>query len=246
MQGYHAPAPERIHQLGSPGSRVYLYHKGGICPGYAKEYLQREGNSASIEGSGCVSELWRMVDTQPEGLRGLRNKALLLLGFAGTFRWSKWVSLDREDLETTTEGLVITLRRSKTDQEGAGRKAGIPYGSNPATCPVRALGLWVDAASITVGPIFRAINRHGRLQQGSLTSQSVALVVKDAATAAGLDAGRYAGHSLSSGLATSAAAAGAPKRAIMEQTCHKSVAMVRRYVRHGSLFRENAAAYVGL
>lgn len=149
-------------------------------------------------------------------------------------------------MEHTRDGLVVTIRRSKTDQEGQGRRVGIPYGSNPATCPVRALGAWLEPSTIVDGPLFRPVNRHGQIGPGRLTSQSVALIVKRSAAAAGLDQATYSGHSLRAGLATSAAAAGVSERSIMDQTGHNSVQMVRRYIREGSLFRENAAAMCGL
>jgi len=193
-----------------------------------------------------TDELRRMVDALPAGLVGARDCALLLVGFAGAFRRSELVGLDRADVAITLEGLVVTLRRSKTDQEGEGTKKGIPYGSHPQTCPVRALQAWLSQSKITAGPLFRGVNRHGQIGAGRLSSYAVALVVKRAATAAGLDAAKYAGHSLRAGLATSAAMAGASERAIMKQTGHKSERMVRRYIRDGSLFRENAAAVVGL
>ena len=156
------------------------------------------------------------------------------------------MALDTADVEETADGLVVTIRRSKTDQDGQGRRVGLPYGSNPATCPVRALRAWHAASGITEGPLFRPINRHGQIQDRRLTAQSVALVVKRVAEAAGLDPARFSGHSLRSGLATSAAAAGVSERSIMNQTGHKSVVMVRKYIREGSLFRDNAAAGVGL
>ncbi len=148
-------------------------------------------------------------------------------------------------MAVTTDGLVVTLRRSKTDQEGAGRTVGIPYGSDPTTCPVRATTGWITAAGLTAGPLFRGITRHGRV--GSrLSDWAVAQVVKAAAVGAGLDPTLYAGHSLRAGLATSAAAAGVSERSIMAQTGHKSLPMVRKYIRAGSLFQDNAAAKVGL
>jgi integrase len=111
---------------------------------------------------------------------------------------------------------------------------------------VRALRAWLERAVITSGPLFRPVDRHGRLGSGRLSDKAVALVVERAATAAGLDPARYAGHSLRAGLATSAAAANVPERVIALQTGHKSMTVLRRYIREGSLFRENAAAAVGL
>lgn len=193
-----------------------------------------------------TADVRAMVAALPDTLLGLRDRAILLLGFAGAFRRSELVDLDREDLEIGSEGITATLRRSKTDQEGEGRKIGIPYGVRPETCPVRAILAWLDAAGIEDGPMFRSVNRHGQLQPGRLSDKAVALVVKRQAQACGLDPARYAGHSLRAGLATSAAAAGVQERTFMAQTGHRSEKMVRRYIREGSLFRENAAAAVGL
>jgi len=188
-----------------------------------------------------------MVETlSPTSLIGVRDRALLLVGFAGAFRRSELVSLDVADVAFGADGLIVQLRRSKTDQEGEGRKVGLPFGSNPLTCPVRAVRAWLDVAVIVRGPIFRPVDRHGNVAGTQLTDQSVALVVKRCAKAAGLDPRRYAGHSLRSGLATAAAMADVSERAIMAQTGHKSLPMVRRYIRDGSLFRRNAAAAVGL
>ena len=173
-----------------------------------------------------------------------RDRALLLIGFAGAFRRSELVSLNVEDLEFNENGLVIHLRRSKTDPEEQGRKVGIPYGSTPATCPVRAVKAWMAVLHQTgEGPLFRAVDGHGRIHPLRLMRQSLALVVKKRTAKEGIE-GDYAGHSLRAGLAT--AAAGVPEHAIMAQTGHRSLATLRKYIREGSLFLENAAAKVGL
>lgn len=208
----------------------------------------RRSKGVAPEGKApaVTADVRAMVAALPDNLLGLRDGALLLMGFAGAFRRSELVSLNREDIEVGQEGAIVTVRRSKTDQEGEGRKVGIPYGARPETCPVQALLVWLEASGITEGPVFRSVNRHGRLQPGRLSDRAVALAVKRRAKACGLDPARYAGHSLRAGLATSAAAAGVQERAIMAQTGHRSEKMVRRYIRDGSLFRENAAAAVGL
>ena len=194
-----------------------------------------------------TEDIRRMITALPDTLLGLRDRTLLLIGFCGAFRRSELVGLNAEDLSFTREGLVITLKHSKTDQEGQGRKIGIPYGSRLETCPVRTLQAWLEVSGITSGPVFRPINRHGQMQEGRLSDKAVALVVKRTAQKAGLNnIEQYAGHSLRAGLATSAAAAGASERAIMAQTGHRSVMMVRRYIRDGSLFRENAVIGLGL
>jgi len=192
-------------------------------------------------------ELRQLLAVTPDHtLAGQRDRALLLLGFAGGFRRSELVALDVEDVEQTDDGLRVLIRQSKTDQEGEGRQVGIPFGQHPETCPVRAVRAWRQASAISDGPLFRGVNRHDQLQDGRLTNKSVALIIKRAADRAGMDPTRYAGHSLRSGLATAAADGGASERSIMRQTGHRSVLTVRRYIRSGSLFQENAAAYVGL
>jgi len=205
------------------------------------------GSAPAQKNAAITAEVRAMVETLSlTSLGGVRDRALLLVGFAGAFRRSELVSLDVADVSFSGDGLVVTLRRGKTDQEGVGRKVGLPFGSNPLTCPVRSLRAWLDMAGIVSGPIFRRVDRHGNVSSVRLTDQSVALIVKRCARAAGLDYEKYAGHSLRSGLATAAAMADVSERAIMAQTGHKSLPMVRRYIRDGSLFRRNAAAAVGL
>ena len=193
-----------------------------------------------------VPDLRTMLQGLGTDPAGCRDRALLLLGFAGALRRSELVGLDVADLTGGTDGLTVCLRRSKTDQEGAGRTLGIPFGSNLATCPVRAWRAWLALSSITEGPAFRPVDRHGHIGPTRLSGQAVALVLKRHAARAGLDPAEVAGHSLRAGLATSAASAGVPERVIAEQTGHKGTAMLRRYIREGSLFRENAASAVGL
>ena len=185
---------------------------------------------------------WGATDA---GLIGCRDRSLILLGFSSAFRRSELIGLDTADLDFGRDGLTVLLRRSKTDQTGAGRKVGIPYGSNPDSCPVRCLKAWIESSAIDVGPVFRSINRHGHVQPGRLSDIDVARIVKKLATRAGLDAAKYARHSLRAGHATSAAIAGASERSIMP-TGHQSVQMVRRYIRDGNLFRESSGGKLGL
>jgi len=209
--------------------------------------IRREKGIAAEAKQALLTDDLRMVLAHlPEGILGTRDRALLLLGFAGAFRRSELVSLNVEDLEFQRAGLVTRLRKSKTDQEGEGRKIGIPYGSRPDTCPVRSLQEWIEAAKIQSGPLFRPITRHGKIQASRLTAQSVALVVKRYAEAAGKDSAAFSGHSLRAGHATQAAMSGASERSIMNQTGHRSLKMVRRYIREGRLFEDNAASKLGL
>jgi site-specific recombinase XerD len=209
--------------------------------------IRRTMGTAPVQKAAALTDDIRaMVDATDAGIIGSRDRALILLGFAGAFRRSELVGLDVEDCSFGKDGLTVTLRRSKVDQQAAGRKIGIPYGSNPETCPVRTVQTWIEKASITGGPLFRSINRHGQLKPGRLSGLGVARIVKKLVKRAGLDSAKYAGHSLRAGHATSAAIAGASERSIMNQTGHRSVQMVRRYIRDGSLFRENSAGKLGL
>lgn len=179
-------------------------------------------------------------------LLAARNRALLLIGCSGGFRRSELVALDIADIVDTREGLELTLRRSKTDQEGTGVVVAVPYGSHPETCPVRALRAWLTLSGITEGPVWREVDRHGNMGAARLHADSVGRIIKRACALAGLDPTRYSGHSMRSGMATAAAAGGAPERAIMRQGRWSSRAMVDRYVRHGTIWQECAAAYMGL
>ncbi|MEN9936567.1 MAG: hypothetical protein RLZZ387_3146 [Chloroflexota bacterium] len=209
--------------------------------------IRRVRGTAPAQKAAAGTEVVRaLVAALGDDLAGLRDRALLLVGFAGAFRRSELVALDAADVTFAPEGMLLRLRRSKTDQEGRGETKGIPLGKNAGTCPVRALQAWVRAAAITEGPLFRRVDRWGRVGAARLSDRSVARVVQRAAAAAGFDPADYAGHSLRAGFATSAAAAGVSDRAIMRQTGHRSRQMLDRYVRAGGVFRENAAAEVGL
>jgi site-specific recombinase XerD len=205
-----------------------------------------KGTAPAQKAPALTDDIRAMVDASDAGIIGARDRALILAGFAGAFRRSELVSLDVEDCTFGKDGLTINLRRSKTDQDSVGRKIGIPYGANPETCPVRVLQSWMEQTGITSGPVFRSISRHGHVQADRLSGIDVARVTKKLAKRAGLDPAKYAGHSLRAGHATSAAIAGASERSIMNQTGHRSVQMVRRYIRDGSLFRENSAGKLGL
>lgn len=191
-------------------------------------------------------ELRAKVTALPDSLRGVRDRALLLVVFAGALRRSELVGLDVVDVAMTGDGTVLTLRRSKTDQEGEGRTVGIPYGSHPETCPVRALQVWLEGAQLEEGPLFRPIGPKGDVGRTRLSDRSVALIVQRTAKRAGLDPSKFAGHSLRAGLATAAAAAGVSEHDIARTTGHRSVSVLRRYVRTATVFERNAAASVGL
>jgi site-specific recombinase XerD len=147
-----------------------------------------------------------MVRNLP-GVSGLRDRALLLLGFAGAFRRSELVALTVDDLQFVDQGLIVRLRRSKTDQEGQGRNVAIPHARGSA-CPVKAVREWLDATGISTGKVFRSVSLKCRVSDAGLTAQSVALIIKRHAKRVGADPENFSGHSLRAGLATSAAKAG--------------------------------------
>ena len=168
----------------------------------------------------------------------IRDRALLLIGFAGAFRRSELVALNADDIEETPEGLRVTIRRSKTDQEGHGHVIAIPRGM--IACPVAALKAWLEAAGITEGAVFLPIAKGGRIRPTRLTDRSVADIVKAHARRAGLDPKQFAGHSLRSGFLTSAAARGASIFKMADQSRHKSMDTLRGYVRDAEIFKDHA------
>jgi site-specific recombinase XerD len=207
--------------------------------------IRRTHGTAPTQKAPVVDqELAALVGTLDGSLRGLRDRALLTMGWFGAFRRSELVALTVADVKKEREGLVVAVRRSKSDQEGHGAEKGIPYASNHALCPVRALEAWLTAAQIGDGPMFRAVDRHGRVAVDGLSDRTVARIVQGTAEKAGLDPKAFAGHSLRAGFATTAAKKGKSLDAIMRQTLHKSEEVARSYIRHAKLFDDNAA--VGL
>jgi site-specific recombinase XerD len=174
-----------------------------------------------------------------DDMKGLRDRALLLIGFAGAFRRSELVALDVEDLEESELGFKVVIRHSKTDQEGAGQTIAIVRGS--VACPVTALKAWLEAGGITTGAVFRSVKKGGAVA-GRLSAQSVADIVKLYAERVGLDPALFAGHSMRSGFITSAAKRGASIFKMMDQSRHRSVETLRGYVRDAEIFKEHAGA----
>jgi site-specific recombinase XerD len=185
-----------------------------------------------------ADKILAMVANAPTDLKGLRDCALLLLGFAGAFRRSELVALDVPDLQFCDGGLRVTIRRSKTDQEGLGATIAIVPGS--AACPIRAVRAWIKATQISDGPLFRPVTRTGKISNQRLSGRGVAEVVKSYASRAGLKVADFSGHSLRSGFLTSAAARGASIFKMMDVSRHKSVDTLRSYVRDAEIFRNHA------
>lgn len=177
-------------------------------------------------------EMMVYVDQQMP-MRAARDKALILVGFAGAFRRSELVGLQYEDITQYDSGMEVLIRRSKTDQEGAGRTVFIPC-ARGSRCPVKVLRNWLALAGIDSGPLFRPINRHDRVVgRKALTPQSVALIVKACVRRIGGEAAAkmVAGHSLRAGYCTEAAMVGLQPYQIREQTGHRSDVTLARYIR---------------
>jgi integrase len=188
-----------------------------------------------------VQDLLLILDRFTLRRKDLRDRALLLVGFAAALRRSELVGLDVSDVEEVPQGMIITLRRCKTDQDGSGRKIGVPF-ARGRHCPVHALKEWLADAGITEGSMFRPVDRHGQCEPGRLSTQAVSEVIKSKVQVLGHDPNDYSGHSLRAGLATSAALAGLPSWKIRQQTGHASDAMLQRYVRIAELFQGNVVA----
>jgi integrase len=174
-------------------------------------------------------DLQRMVESLPDSLTGLRDRAMLLVGFAGAFRRSELVALDVKHVAFLEDRMVITLPRSKTDQEGRGAKKHLPRVGG-AICPVAALQGWLVSAGIRSGPLFRKVDRWGNVGDQRLNDKTVARIIKAAAQAAGLNPDVVSGHSLRSGFITSAAGRNIAEWKIQQVSTHKSVEVLRGYI----------------
>ncbi len=213
----------------------------------ARKSIRRQIGTAQTQKSALLTEdLRKVLQLLPVTLQGTRDKAILLLGFMGGFRRSELVNLTVDDIEFVSEGLRVTIRKSKTDQEAKGRTIGIPKGRFQDACPSYALNRWLQESRIRSGPLFRGITKHGEIRDRKMDGGSIARIVKRSVKRAGFDESQFAGHSLRAGFATSAARAGAPDRHIAKQTGHRSKVVLERYIREGRLFEENAAALLDI
>jgi integrase len=217
---------------------ISVAHDAGGLPNPCKSILIRSTLNAIKRVRGVAQkeakpllkeDLFAILEVMGDCVKDARDRALLLIGFAGAFRRSELVGLDVSDVERVRQGLILHLRKSKTDQLGKGRKIGIPFGRG-RHCPVSAIDAWLERSGIVQGAVFRNINRQG-----------VAIVIRERLRAAGGDPSGFSGHSLRAGFATSASQAGVTSLKIRQQTGHASDAMLARYIRDGELFIDNAA-----
>jgi site-specific recombinase XerD len=203
------------------------------------------GVSPSKKTAILLKDLKSMLEHIPDKTIGIRDRALLLVGFTGAFRRSELSGLNIEDISFTDDGLVITIRQSKTDQNQEGQQVGIPYGSRLHTCPVRSFKKWIEVLNQNDGPVFRSIDRHENIKD-RLSSKAIGLIVKRYAELADLDSSKYGAHSLRSGFATQADLSGGKFTDIKRQGRWKNDSTVRGYMQRSNLFESNAVCDIDL
>ena len=182
-----------------------------------------------------------------DSLAAVRDRAILLLGFAGGFRRSELAALDVPDLEFRRDGLIVRIARSKGDQEGQGQIVAVVYGRRERTCPVRAMKRWLEASGLTEGPLFRPMRHGGRVVgDNRLSDRGIYEVVKSTARAAGLDAERIGAHSLRIGHVTQALENGADPLAAKAQLRHAKLDTTLGYNRRGAALKGSSSGKLGL
>lgn len=208
--------------------------------------IKRTIGTAQTKKKAATVEIIRaLVDILPDDLKGNRDRALLTFGFGGGFRRSELAALDVSHISFTEKGVLVLVKRSKTDQEAKGEEIGIYYGKHLSTCPVRSLERWIRRSGITTGHLFRTINRHGQLGE-RLTGHGIAHILKEIAEQAGFNKDLFSSHSLRHGFITSADERGKSEESIMRQTRHKSIQTMRGYLERPDPFKDNASEDIGL
>lgn len=210
----------------------------GVCE-VLKGIRNDKGVAKNKKAPVTFEDLRTLLAHVPSTPTGIRDRAILTLGFFTASRRSELVGLDVSDVAFTPKGIVVTVRHSKTDQEGRGIKKAVHL-QVPDVCPFAAVKAWLQVLGANAsGALFRAIDQHGHISPERMSDRAVALIVKRYATAAGLDADLFSGHSLRRGLATSAAQRGAGHHEIMKTTGHKKADMVNEYIDDAELFAGN-------
>jgi integrase len=216
------------------------YHRAANLPSPIKSIEVQETMKgirrtigASQKGKSPISLdiLKKLLAVLPDNLRGIRDKAILLVGFAGAFRRSELTGIKYSDIKIKPGYAEIFLGKTKTDQEGQGMIKHIPELQNKAICPVTALRTWLQAAGISDGVVFRPIGKSGNVINRFMNSQEVARLVKKYAAAAEIDPTLLSGHSLRAGFVTEAASRDQPLWKIKQQTGHRSDQVLQRYIR---------------
>ena len=210
---------------------------------------RKHGAPARRSAALTTAEIRKLSQACGMGLAGARDRALILVGFAGALRRSELVALDMEHVTWTRAGMKLLIERSKSDAEGAGAEIAIPRGRAAETCPVTALQQWLTAAGIVAGPLFRKVNRAGAVENNRLVPDAVRQILLKRAAAAGLKgtlAEPVSPHGLRAGFVTTAYGNGVPDEEIMGHTRHRSLTTMRGYVRRAKLSKVSPAGKLGL
>lgn len=235
----------RAHRMaGHPWSAAHPVIRDTLA-GIARQHGRPARRAAALG----TAEIRRLVATCSDGLCGQRDRALLLLGFAGALRRSELVGVQREHLTVTPEGLRLLIPRAKGDQAGRGAELGIPRGSRAATCPVRAVEAWLAASGCAFGPVFRKIDRWGSIETAALHPYALPKILARRLALAGIKTSgleRLSLHGLRAGFITEAYRAGALDEAIMEHSRHRDIRTMRGYVRRARLLTESPVKTLGL
>ncbi len=235
----HAAAIAKAHELAGADSPTADKQIKVLLKGIAREKRARIKQAAAFSLASFRRTVKSIDVATPAGLR---NRALLLLGFTGAFRRSELAALNVEDLTFDEEGLIIAFDQSKTNQTGQADEKAIYYSPELATCPIRSLQAWlrVSAADRQTGPVFVSLRKNNQLTSRRLTDKHINLIAQHY-----LGAG-YTAHSLRASFVTVAKLNGADDSEIMNQTKHKTSAMIRRYTRLDNVRQHNAGKKLGL
>ncbi len=222
-----------------------IYRNNSLITETVKGIKKTHGAPQRAKTPLLTKDIHSMILNLGDDLQGTRDKAILLLGYTGAFRRSELVAFNVDDLNFKFEGIEVLVRRSKTDQEGKGQVVPIPYGSNPITCPVRAIQKWIERSNIVEGPLFRAINKHAQISAIGMCSASVGVIVKRNDFVMKSD-GDYSAHSLRAGFCTQVAANGVTDTQGMRHSRHTNFNTWRKYVRLATIWQDSAATKLGL
>ncbi len=210
---------------------------------------RQHGKPARQAAALCTAEIRALVATCDDGPAGLRDRALLLVGFAGALRRSELVGIEGQHLQRVAGGFTLLLPRSKGDQAGRGVSVGIPAGRQPGTCPVAALAAWLEVSGASPGPVFRKVEASGAIAGRALSADAVRDILRSRAARAGLEVGtleRLSPHGLRAGFITEAYNAGVRDELIMDHARHRDLKTMRGYVRRAKLVGESPAKALGL
>jgi integrase len=221
-------AIEKAHKLAGFQSPT----KSPLVDSVIKGFKRVHGTKATRQAAPITRDrLVESITIKTNSLKAKRDKALILLGFFGAFRRSELATLNLNDVQFDNNGVVVTLQKSKTNQEGKLEQKTIPARSDKL-CPVKALKDWIDAAHLVDGRLFRGVTRHGGIGE-SITTNSISIIIKELFERKTDCSGilSISAHSLRVGFITTCALAKVPTAKIQSVTGHKTPAMIAHYTR---------------